>query len=321
MAKLSEKLKLTIDECRMLVLGTQVLISLQFEFAYQSGFTASPRPSQWMVPVGLGFLICTFALLLWGAAFHRITLDGAISLEAQSFMTRALCVALWPLSMAMGVDAFIATHTLFGLRLSIGLGAFVFCLCVIAWYGLAIAARRTRPPEVTRAMNDPSTKQDESGNLHERVNQVLTEARVVLPGAQAMLGFQFVTFFEKQFQRLPMHVKLVHLGCVSMIGLTVILLMVPAAFHRLAEAGEESERLVKVASRCVVAALLPLALGISGDVYVVMMTIARNQPLAIALGAVAFVLFVSFWFAYTLYRRAQRQAPTLGPQVALAASH
>jgi hypothetical protein len=33
MAKLSEKIKITLDECRMLVLGTQVLISLQLELA------------------------------------------------------------------------------------------------------------------------------------------------------------------------------------------------------------------------------------------------------------------------------------------------
>jgi hypothetical protein len=321
MAKLSEKFKLTLDECRMLVLGTQVLISLQFELAYQSGFESAPPIARHLVPVGLGLLLCTFALLLWGPAYHRIAMDGQISNDAQSFMTWATCVALWPLSAAMGVDAFIVSDALCGQSAAIGLGAAAFVFCCVAWYGFALLARRDRPPEVIQAMKDRDKQDEGKGKLHERVNQVLTEARVVLPGAQAMLGFQFVTFFEKAFERLPEHVKFVHLACAGLIGLTVVLLMIPAAFHRLAEAGEESDRLVKVASRCVVAAMLPLAMGISGDFFVVTMTIARSEPLAIALAGIAFAGFVALWFGYTLYRRQQRHAPAAASHPALATSH
>jgi hypothetical protein len=321
MAKLSEKIKLTLDECRMLVLGTQVLISLQFELAYQSGFDNAPPIARHLVIVGLALLLCTFALLLWGPAYHRVALDGEISNDAQSFMTWSTCVALWPLSAAMGVDAFIVSDTLLARSVGISLGVATFVFCCVAWYGLALLARRSRPPEVTQAMKDRDKQEEGKGKLHERVNQVLTEARVVLPGAQAMLGFQFVTFFEKAFERLPDHVKFVHLACAGLIGLTVVLLMIPAAFHRLAEAGEESDRLVKVAGRCVVAAMLPLAMGISGDFFVVTTTITRSQPLAIALAGVAFAGFVALWFGYTLYRRQQRRGPAAHAQPALATTH
>lgn len=182
MAKLSEKIKLTLDECRMLVLGTQVMISLQFELAYQSGFESAPSIARQLVPVGLALLLCTFALLLWGPAYHRIAVDGEIRNDAQAFMTWATCVALWPLSAAMGVDAFIVSDALCGQSAAIGLGAGAFVFCCVAWYGFALLARRDRPPEVIQAMKDRDKQAEGKGNLHERVNQVLTEARVVLPG-------------------------------------------------------------------------------------------------------------------------------------------
>lgn len=320
MAKLSEKIKLSLDECRMLVLGTQVLISLQFELAFQSGFDDAPPVVQHLVIAGLALLLSAFILLLWGPAYHRITLNGEIARDAQSFMTWVICAALWPLAAALGLDAFIATCKLYDRPMGIAFGAIVFCFCCLAWYGFGMFARRSRPPEVIRAMNDRTNPDEVRGSLGDRVSQVLTEARVVLPGAQAMLGFQFITFFERSFETLPSYVKLVHLACAGLIALTVVLLMTPAAFHRLAEAGEESERLVRVASACVVAAMAPLATGMSGDLFVVVMKITRSQPLAIALGSTAFVVFVSLWFGYTLYRRGQRHAL---PRVhgALAPSH
>lgn len=73
MPSIGEKIKLSLDECRMLVLGTQVLISLQFDLAFQNAFPSSPPISQKLVAVGLAFLLATFVLLLWGPGLppHR----------------------------------------------------------------------------------------------------------------------------------------------------------------------------------------------------------------------------------------------------------
>ena len=43
----------------------------------------------------------------------------------------------------------------------------------------------------------------EETELSTRIKQVLTEARVVLPGAQALLGFQFIAVLTDSFARLP----------------------------------------------------------------------------------------------------------------------
>jgi hypothetical protein len=302
MATISEKLKLSLDECRMLVLGTQVLISLQFDLAFQTGFPEAPPVARQLVAVGLAFLLATFVLLLWGPAYHRITCGGNISDEAQEFMIWTMCSALAPLAVALGIDAFIAFDMVCGTLTGIVVGSIVFIFCCTAWYAFGMLARRAHPEEVERVMKDKA-QEESRGSLNERVTQVMTEARVVLPGAQAMLGFQFITFFERSFEALPNYIKGVHLACASLIALTVVLLMTPAAFHRVAERGEESERLVRVAAGCVVGAMIPLAAGMSGDFFVIVMKITASVPLALAAGSITLVVFLGLWFGYTFLRR------------------
>jgi hypothetical protein len=107
MTDLGEKIQISLDECRMLVLGAQVLISLQFELAFQNAFADAPSISQKLVAFGLGLLL-TFILLLWGPAYHRIAGRGQSDPSTQQFLTWSTCLASWTLSIALAVDAFIS---------------------------------------------------------------------------------------------------------------------------------------------------------------------------------------------------------------------
>jgi hypothetical protein len=44
---------------------------------------------------------------------------------------------------------------------------------------------------------------------------MLTEARVIIPGAQALFGFQLVAMLTTGFERLPEHAKLVHAAALA----------------------------------------------------------------------------------------------------------
>ena len=92
----------------------------------------------------------------------------------------------------------------------------------------------------------------------------------------------------------------------ALIALTIVLLMAPAAYHRIVERGEETEHFHRFASRMVVAALVPLALGISAAVYVVVQKVLDSQLVAVVGALVALALFWELWFGLTLYRRTQR---------------
>jgi hypothetical protein len=143
--------------------------------------------------------------------------------------------------------------------------------------------------------------------IHEKVEHVLTEARMVLPGAAALLGFQLATVLMDSFERLPASSKYVHMVSMWLMGLSVILLMTPAAYHRIVERGEDSERFYRVASNLMVAAMIPLAIGMCGELFVVVQKLTQSTTAAIVSAVVMLSLFYGFWFGVTTYRKSQLQ--------------
>lgn len=93
-------------------------------------------------------------------------------------------------------------------------------------------------------------------------------------------------------------------------ALAIVLLMAPAAYHRLVEQGEETERFRRFTSRIILAAMVPLALGVSGDFLLVVEKATTSPSLAVAGSAALLILFYGLWFGYSLaHRRATRPRP------------
>ena len=161
--------------------------------------------------------------------------------------------------------------------------------------------------EEERAGEQKDDKQAAEEKLSNKIEHVLTECRVVLPGAQALMGFQFIAILAESFDRLPSLSKYVHLACIGLTALTIVLLMTPAAYHRIVERGEETEHFHRFASKVLVAALVPLALGLCGDVYVVVLKVTESQLVSVVAALVMLAIFWELWFGLTLYRRTQRE--------------
>ena len=135
--------------------------------------------------------------------------------------------------------------------------------------------------------------------LHIKIDQLLTEARVVLPGAQALFGFQLSIVLTQAFEALPAASRIVHAMSLGFVALAIMLLMAPAAYHRIVFAGEDTEDMHRTGSVLVTAATAPLALGLVGDIYVVIEKIAGTAA-AIEAAAAAFVLLAGLWYGYPL---------------------
>jgi hypothetical protein len=145
--------------------------------------------------------------------------------------------------------------------------------------------------------------QRENTPLPARIEQMLTEARVILPGAQALLGFQLVIVLSSTFEKLPDMSCLMHGLALLCVALSVTLLMTPAALHRIVWSGEDSEMLVTTGGHLTILALLPLALGMSGDAYVVLARITGNPVEAAAAAAIVFLFLLGLWFAWPSVNR------------------
>jgi hypothetical protein len=309
MTDLKHKINHALDEGRILILGTQVLVGAQFELVFQSGFDKLPPTSRYLVLATFAPLMIGLALLLLITPYHHLVEGARVTARFHRLLNRTLGLALFPLAGALGLQLYVVTAKLTGTLGGVLVGGGAFLAALFAWYGLELIRRRqdrARPPRRTAAMSEHSQGPPaEVVQLDEKIRQVLTEARLVLPGAQALLAFGFAITLTEAFDRLPALSRYVHLLSLGLISVSVILLIAPAAYHRIVEDGEDTERLHRFASRAVLAALVPLGLALALDLYIVIQKVT-DSSIGATLGAGAMLLlFYGLWFGYTLYRRGQ----------------
>lgn len=302
MASLSQKVQQALDEGRILVLGTQVLLGFEYRAFVERRFDDLPRWAQALKLLALCTMLCTFALIVLPAAFHRLVEGGSDSARLLRLTTRTVGLALLPLGVGLGLDLAVAAQPVLGAGGGLGFGSASAALALGCWYGWTGLARRRSG----RAAPEEEDEEMAPTPLQTRISHTLTEARMLLPGAQALLGFQLAAVLADGFDRLPRAAQRVHLGAVALTVVTIVLLIAPAAYHRIVERGEETERVHRVASGLVVAALVPLALALSAQLGVVAYAFGRDARLAIALGVGAAAVLQGIWFGAPLALRARR---------------
>jgi hypothetical protein len=143
----------------------------------------------------------------------------------------------------------------------------------------------------------------EKESLKEQMSRIVEEARMMLPGIQALFGFQTIAVFSERFEKLPLLAQDCHAAALALVVVAIALVMLPAAYHRLAEPGIVSHHAIKVSSRAICYALAPLAGGLSLDVAVVLYMVTENGLASAAAASATLLLLMGMWFAYPLHRR------------------
>jgi hypothetical protein len=144
--------------------------------------------------------------------------------------------------------------------------------------------------------------------LRTKIEQMLTEARVILPGAQALFGFQLAIVLTQAFEKLPDTSRLVHAVSLGLVAFAVMLLMAPAAYHRIVYAGEDSQDMHRVGSAMITVATAPLAFGLAGDIYVVIGKIIRPEA-GVAASLFALIVLIGLWYGYPLAAAMHQESP------------
>jgi hypothetical protein len=198
--KLDRKVKMALDETRLLVLGIHVLLGFQFQAFFQTGFPQLASASKAICAGGLTLQILALGLLIIPSMEHRLVEAGTSSkrlIRATSYYATA---GLIPFSLSLGLAGYVVIEAHFGWFTGIATGLALWLASTFAWFGLEMFHRENAPMPDTRGITSLSTK----------VEQVLTEARVIIPGAQALLGFQFVAMLTSGFNEMPQGTKIVH---------------------------------------------------------------------------------------------------------------
>ncbi len=301
--KLDKALKTSLDELRMQMLGLQVLFGFEFQALFQTGFADLPESGRLAEAMGLVLILLALAVLVAVPSQHRIIEEGEASERIYRLSTRFGKLALWPLAGAIASGVFVPLSRCYGDRVAVTVSAVALLLTFTIWQGVGFALRRHLRPAAEQAMESAHTP------LSTKIEQMLTESRVILPGAQALLGFQLVVMMTKAFDALPDTVRQVHVTGLLCLALAVVLLIAPAALHRIAFDGEEDPRMHRLGSFLITAALLPFATGIACDVYVAFFKLFSSGAIALiaALGSLA--LLGGLWYLLPLGMRPAARRP------------
>jgi hypothetical protein len=132
--------------------------------------------------------------------------------------------------------------------------------------------------------------------LEEEATHATDEARMVLPGVQAVLGFQLVAVFNQRFELFSPAEQVVHLTAFLLVALGMGLLMTPAAYHRQVGRGSVSRRFVDLASRLLTIAMLPLIAGLCLDTYLIARLILADRTAAAVVACAVALVLASLWY-------------------------
>src|SRR5438067_8714008 len=135
---------------------------------------------------------------------------------------------------------------------------------------------------------------------------------LVLAG-QVLLGIQFRSFFEAGFDKLPRAEQGLEVTALALLLAGMALIFLPAAYHRIVEEGDDSNRLVAFVGRAAFPALLPFAAALAIDFDVATYrAIGRGPALAVALvvGVVALTFFYGMEGVALLVGRGEKAMPS-----------
>lgn len=300
--ELRRKIKTALDETRMLILGAQVLIGFQFRAVFEEGYEQLPAHAHALEGLAILLMVAAMALLIAPCSHHRLVYDGEDSGRLHRFISFMAAGALLPFAASLALDLLVIIERIAGEAIGITAGAAFGALALFWWYGFAYL-RRPHVGGKERAMSSSNQDKIEKTPLPTKVDQMLTEGRVILPGVQALLGFQLAIVLTTAFEKLPESSKIVHALSLGLLALTIILLMAAPAYHRIVYAGEDTPEFHRFGSWLMTAATVPLALGLSGDVYVVLAKIAGSPTVGAVSGLLTLAACSGLWHIYPAIRR------------------
>ena len=144
--------------------------------------------------------------------------------------------------------------------------------------------------------------------LSKAADVLLEECRMVLPGIQALFGFQLMVVFTDGFgEKLTQGEQSLHLVAIGLIVIAIALIMTPAAYHRHQGGHIVTARFIAISTRLLLLSMPPLAIAVCLDFYLIMSAVVESPFIAPLAGAML-VLFVFFWFVLPRTRWLRRLA-------------
>jgi Family of unknown function (DUF6328) len=146
--------------------------------------------------------------------------------------------------------------------------------------------------------------EDHEQRVNRELGELLNELRVALPGVQVLFGFLLTTPFQVGFSRITAFDRDVYFATLLSTAAATVLLVAPAAQHRLLFRQRNKELMLFRFNRYAIIGLICLGASLCGATLLVT-SILFAVPSAVATCAVVAVGITFLWLARPLLVRAR----------------
>jgi hypothetical protein len=147
-------------------------------------------------------------------------------------------------------------------------------------------------------MNQKTSRQ-QSGKelpLDKAATLVLDESRMILPGIQALFGFQLIVVFSDSFTtKLNVFEQRLHLLAIVLVVMATMIILTQAVFHRQTGEKEVANEFIRIASRLLLLSMFPLVTSICIEFYLISRVILNDVFWAVLFTLMLFSLFLLLW--------------------------
>jgi hypothetical protein len=147
-------------------------------------------------------------------------------------------------------------------------------------------------------MNQKTSRQ-QSGKelpLDKAATLVLDESRMILPGIQALFGFQLIVVFSDSFTtKLNVSEQRLHLLAIVLVVMATMIILTQAVFHRQTAEKQVANEFIRIASRLLLLSMFPLVTSICIEFYLISRVILNDVFWAVLFTIVLFSLFLLLW--------------------------
>lgn len=169
-----------------------------------------------------------------------------------------------------------------------------------------VSTRPAHAPQTQRAKDFESEAGD--GDLAD----LLGELRILLPGAQTLTAFLIILPFNGGFAQIHQHEKFVYLITFMCSVVSLVLFTAPAAHHRLQRPLRDREGFKNMATRLIIAGLVPLSVALILATQLVMSEVVSPRWISWALAGGLAVLILVLWWVAPLRRHVRHNGPPRG---------
>jgi amino acid transporter len=134
--------------------------------------------------------------------------------------------------------------------------------------------------------------------------ELLEELRSLIPGAEVLFGFLLAIRFTEKFDKLTLVQERVYYTTLLATAFALVMLLAPAAFHRIRFRDDDKEAMLRKGNREAIAGTGGIALAFTGVLFLVT-DLMFSLPWAIVVAAIFFLLAAWRWWFVALARKAK----------------